>query len=302
MNLNIMGDFAHHDSSVSPASKAWGRRSKGVHDFYTQCEASVYSHGQASCVGQFQRSVIARGFLREGADEICHAAQLEDLSEVVQHFYPERDLPTNEQEYKDKVRSFADIAEDPWFNQEGGLRSIAALIEEIPVGDHVLLSRESGCEDPWQGGWGNMVSNAAEYSGQVPQSPISAKHGWVLEQMSGSDNNARRDSMWDDAMTERERDAVDYWRTALSYVMTTQARHHGFPAPELDPTPTPGKTKLSIGPGGWTKLEDGKTLIFGRGCLSVYNARRLEAGAHGRKFHSGLAPYNERGRKITTTI
>jgi hypothetical protein len=116
-------------------------------------------------VGQFQRSVIARGFLCEGADRICHAAQLEDLREVVQHFYPERDLPTNKLEYRDKVRSFADVAEDPWFNQEGGLRSIAALVKKIPVGDHVLLARESGCEDPW-----------------------------------------------DDAMTERERNAVDYWR------------------------------------------------------------------------------------------
>jgi hypothetical protein len=153
MSLKIMGDFVRHDSSVIPASKAWGRRSKRVHDLYTQCEASAYSHGQASCVGQFQQSVIARGFLREGADRICHAAQLKDLSEVVHHFYPEHDFPTNKQEYKDKVRSFADIAEDPWFNQEGGLRSITALVKKIPVGDHVLLSRESGYEDPWRGGW-----------------------------------------------------------------------------------------------------------------------------------------------------
>jgi hypothetical protein len=82
--------------------------------------------------------------------------------------------------------------------------------------------------------------------------------------------------------------------------MTTQARHDGFPAPELDPTPTPGETKLSIDTGGWTKLEDAKTFVNGRRYLSVCSARRLEAEARGRKFHSGLVPYNERGREITT--
>jgi hypothetical protein len=149
ISLEISGDFVRHDPNVNPLSKAWDRRSKRVHDLYAKYEASVNRDGQAACLPQFESSVIVRGFLREGADEICHAAQLRNLSEFVQHFYPERDLPTNKQEYKDKVRDFADIVEDPWFNQEAGLPSIAALIKKIPVGDHVLLSRESDYDDPW---------------------------------------------------------------------------------------------------------------------------------------------------------
>jgi hypothetical protein len=112
--------------------------------------------------------------------------QLRDLSEVVQHFYPENDLPTNKEEYRDKVRNFADIVEEPWFNREAGLPSITALIKKIPVGDRVVLSRENDYDDPWRGGWENVVTNAIAKSCQVPLPPISAK---VMEQMSGSDNN-----------------------------------------------------------------------------------------------------------------
>jgi hypothetical protein len=120
MSLEIMGDFVRHDRSMTPASKALDVRSKRVHDLYTQPEKSMNSNGQANCMTRFEQSAIACGFLHEGADEICHAAQLEGLSEVVQHFYPERDLPTNKQEYKDKVRSVAEIVEDLWFHKEGG--------------------------------------------------------------------------------------------------------------------------------------------------------------------------------------
>jgi hypothetical protein len=58
--------------------------------------------------------------------------------------------------------------------------------------------------------------------------------------MSGSENNVRKVSTWDDDMNERERDMVEHWRAALSHVMTTECRRHGFQAPELDPNPPTG--------------------------------------------------------------
>jgi hypothetical protein len=68
-----------------------------------------------------EQSVIARGFLHEGADKRCHATQLKELSEVVQLFYPEHDFPTDRQEYIDQVGNVAEIVDDPWFHLEGGL-------------------------------------------------------------------------------------------------------------------------------------------------------------------------------------
>jgi hypothetical protein len=145
-----------------------------------------------------------------------------------------------------------------------------------------------------------VVSNAIAYSGQVPLPPISAKRGWVMEQMSGSENNARRVSTWDDDMTKRERQTTDHWRTALCHVITAEARHHGFQAAGLGPNPTPGETQLNSDAGGWVRLKDAKVFIDGRGWLGKYNAERLEAEARGRKFRSGLVLYNERGRNIAT--
>jgi hypothetical protein len=101
-------------------------------------------------------------------------------------------------------------------------------------------------------------------------------------------------------MTKRECIAMEHWRAALSHVMTTEGRRHEFQAPELDPNSPPGETKLNIDTGGWVRLEDAKIFLNGNGWRGKFNAKRLDALDRGRKFRSGLVPYDERGRKITT--
>jgi hypothetical protein len=117
--------------------------------------------------------------------------------------------------------------------------------------------------------------------------------------MSGSEINTRRVSTWDETMTKRQRDTVECWRTSLSYIMTTQARHYGFPIPELDPYRKEGETKLSIETGGWIKIKDAKTFVNRNGYLKVVIDKREEAYRRNRRY-VGLAPYNERGHSITT--
>jgi hypothetical protein len=79
LSLRIMGDFVRHDPDVIPVSKAWGRRSKRVHDLYTEYNASVNRNGQADCLQQFESTVIVCGFLHEGADRICHSYSTQGL-------------------------------------------------------------------------------------------------------------------------------------------------------------------------------------------------------------------------------
>jgi biotin synthase-related radical SAM superfamily protein len=69
------------------------------------------------------------------------------LSEVVEHFYPEGELPTNKAECISKVRPLEDICDDPWFHEEAGMTSIVALIKKIDVGDHVLVTQGEGDHD-----------------------------------------------------------------------------------------------------------------------------------------------------------
>jgi hypothetical protein len=103
-------------------------------------KTAVDSYSQAGCLRHIEDPIV-RGFMRAGAAEICHASQLESLSEFAKHFYPEGELPTFKAEYKSQVRNLEDIFDDPWFNQEAGLKSIIASIKKILVVAHVLVSQ-----------------------------------------------------------------------------------------------------------------------------------------------------------------
>jgi hypothetical protein len=147
---------------------------------YVAYETDANSYGQAVCLRHIEEDPVVRGFLRAGAARICRATHLKSLSEVAKHFYLGNELPTNKAEYISQVRDLEDISEDPWFNQEAGLKSIIALVKKILVGDLVLVSQEEGYHDIWQGGFDKVADNALQHDGFLVDAPIKPNREWVI--------------------------------------------------------------------------------------------------------------------------
>jgi hypothetical protein len=144
MRISVLGDFLRR---ADRGSKAFNRRARAVHDLYVKYNESVEDHGPADCLDEVLSGPLVRGFLHEGAADICHQSQIKALSDDRRHFYPEGQ-PTARAEFLNNVRSVQDIPEDPWFATENGRPSIAVLIRKIIVGDYVLVLSTGSTRTP----------------------------------------------------------------------------------------------------------------------------------------------------------
>jgi hypothetical protein len=139
MQIFVLGDFLRH---ADIDSKAFNRRAKAVHDLHVKYDKGVEDHGPADCLDEVLSDPLVRGFLHEGAADVCHQSRITALSGDHKHFYPEGQ-PTTKAEFLNNVRSVQDILENPWFATENGRPSFDCAKGNPSAGVHVDFANGS---------------------------------------------------------------------------------------------------------------------------------------------------------------
>jgi hypothetical protein len=128
------GHFGRHSDE---SSRAYKRRDKDVARQYFDQVRRVALHGGRECQDTVFASAVASGFLQEGSDTIRREIQFGALKEDEFLFWPAR--PEDKNEHYANIRSIQEIIVDPWFREEMGRPSVAALLRKVTVGGYVII-------------------------------------------------------------------------------------------------------------------------------------------------------------------
>jgi hypothetical protein len=246
----------------------------------------VRTMGEPQCQTLASGSVIARGFLQEGADVIAREIQLNDLSEDLLHFWAEP--PRNGAEYYANIKRVSAIVVDPWFALECGRPSITALLKKITIGDYVAMP---GHAQVWAESIEDVNKRAVQ-DRQWCEPHIEPYPGWRLEIMNMDYSNCR---MLDNTAAGLATDEPHFRNVVddeLTHSVCANLRRNGFRAEYFgqgqDCRGNPG-WRTYLDRGGRSRVVDLLEYYEGSGCERGW---RLEK--NGANYGAQLTPSRTR--------